>query len=216
MALLSEEADYVFDGAASNDYMARYRRLGQYIPEGSKSGAAAAAVYVTHRVLPLDHAHFGLLPQQTVRAAEAFHARAQTFAAECAKVVHASVPFAPDSNIVCIALNPVSNRDVARANAFVRSLHEELRCDPHKPLQVKEFFGSMTTLRPEAVGVEELHRIAAQLGLDPATFGEGADRLVILRHTLMNPFLIDRENGISYIDRYFEFLGTRVRALMAG
>jgi len=216
MALLSEEADYVFDGAASNDYMARYRRLGQYIPEGSKSGAAAAAVYVTHRVLPLDHAHFGLLPRQTVLAAEAFHARAQAFAAECAHVVHAGVPFAPDSNIVCIALNPVGNRDVARANAFVRSLHEELRCDPHKPLQVKEFFGSMTTLRPEAVGVEELHRIATQLGLDPATFGEGADRLVILRHTLMNPFLIDRENGISYIDRYFEFLGARVRALMAG
>ena len=36
----------------------------------------------------------------------------------------------------------------ARANAFVRRLHEELRCDPQRPLQVKEFFGSITTLRP--------------------------------------------------------------------
>lgn len=215
MALLSEEADYVFDGAASTRYMARYRRLGQYIPEGSKSGAAAAAVYVTHRVLPLDHANFGLLPRQTVRAAEAFHAGAQRFAAECADVVHAGVPFAPDSNIVCIALNPAGNRDIAVANAFVRRLHEELRCDPNKPLQVKEFFGSMTTLRPEAVGTDELHRIARQLGLDPATFRDDADRLVILRHTLMNPYLIDRENGISYLDRYFDYLGARVRALTA-
>ncbi len=29
----------------------------------------------------------------------------------------------------------------------------------------------------------------------------------------MNPYLIDHENGISYIDRYFDFLGRRVRAL---
>ena len=53
------------------------------------------------------------------------------------------------------------------------------------------------------------------LGLDPDSFGaaEGEDRLVILRHTLMNPYLIDRENGISYIDRYFDYLAVLVRAL---
>ena len=215
MALLAEEADYVFDGEGSTDYMTRYRRLGQFIPEGSKSGAAAAAVYVTHRVLPLDHAHFGQLPRQTVLATEAFHDRAARFADELGDIVHACVPFAPDSNLVCLALNPTGNRDVARANAFVRRLHEELRCDPHRPLQVKEFFGSMTTLRPEALGQDELHRIAAQLQLDPDSFNESADRLVILRHTLMNPYLIDHANGISYIDRYFEFLEREVRTLAA-
>src|SRR5688572_6506971 len=213
MVLLSEEADYVFDGEGATEYMARYRRLGQFVPEGSKSGAAAAAVYVTHRVLPLDHANFGQLPRQTVMAAEAFHARARRFALEMGTVVRACVPFAPDSNLVCLALNPTGNRDVGRANAFVRRLHEELRCEPARPLQVKEFFGSMTTLRPEALGEAELHRIAEQLGLDPASFNEDDDRLVILRHTLMNPYLVDRTNGISYIDRYFDYLATRVRAL---
>ena len=215
MALLSEQADYVFDGDGACGYMERYRRLGHYIPEGSKSGAAAAAVYVTHRVLPLDHAHFGRMPAQTVRAAEAFHARARRFARELADVAHACVPFAPDSNLVCLALNPASNRDVARANGFVRSLHDALRCDPRQPLQVKEFFGSITTLRPEALGIEDLHRIAGELQLDPSTFEGEADRLVILRHTLMNPYLIDAENGISYIDRYFDYLAGRVRALVA-
>ena len=63
MALLSEEADYVFHGATPKDYLSRYRNLGQYIPEGSKSGAMAAAVYVTHKVLPLDHRQFGQLPR---------------------------------------------------------------------------------------------------------------------------------------------------------
>ena len=216
VALLSEEADYVFHGEAPKDYMGRYRSLGQFIPEGSKSGAAVAGVYVTHKVLPLDHAHFGRLPAQTIRSAEAFHARALRFADELQDVVRAVVPFAPDSNLVCFALNPVGNRRVAAANAFVRRLHDELRSDPSKPLQEKQFFGSVTTLRPEALGETETRRILDALGLDPATLGEdGGDRLMILRHTLMNPYLIDHENGISYIDRYFDYLGGRVRALLS-
>jgi glutamate/tyrosine decarboxylase-like PLP-dependent enzyme len=219
MALLAEAADYVFHGHSAEDYLARYRHLGRFIPEGSKSGAAAAAVYVTHKVLPLDHEHFGLLPRQTVLAAEAFHARAHAFAREIADVAQATVPFAPDSNLVCLALNPAGNADVAHANAFVRTLHDELRCDPSQPLQLKQFFGSMTTLRPEALGEREMRAILRSLGLDPATLGcnedDGGDRLVILRHTLMNPYLIDRENGISYIDLYFDHLARRVRALLA-
>jgi glutamate/tyrosine decarboxylase-like PLP-dependent enzyme len=217
MTLLAESADYVFHTTSAEDYLARYRRLGQFIPEGSKSGAAAAAVYVTHKVLPLDHAHFGLLSRQTVLAAEAFHARSQAFAREVADVARVRVPFAPDSNLVCLAVNPLGNTDVARANAFVRALHDELRCDPSQPLQLKQFFGSMTTLRPEALGETEMHGILRTLGLDPVTMGrsdqDDSDRLVILRHTLMNPYLIDRENGISYIDLYFEHLARRVRAL---
>jgi glutamate/tyrosine decarboxylase-like PLP-dependent enzyme len=212
MTLLAERADYVFHGEAAGDYLTRYRGLGQYIPEGSKSGAAAAAVYVTHKVLPLDHAHFGRLPRATVRAAEAFHAGARRLALELADCAHVLVPFAPDSNLVCLALNPAGNTQAERANAFVRALHDELRSDPTHPLQLKEFFGSVTSLRPELLGPAETARILGTLGLDPASLGDGgADRLLILRHTLMNPYLVDRENGISYIDRYFGFLARRVR-----
>jgi glutamate/tyrosine decarboxylase-like PLP-dependent enzyme len=216
MALLSEQADYVFQDGASTDYLTRYRQLGQFTLEGSKSGATAAAVYVTHRVLPLDHANFGKLMRQTVHAAEAFQARAQRFSREMADVVRADIPFAPDSNLVCLALNPAGNRDLAKASAFVRKLYEELRCDPRQPLQFKQHFASITTLRRKILGAAEMQRILASIGIDPATVGEhqDADRLVILRHTLMNPHLIDHENGISYIDRYFDYLTIPVRRLL--
>jgi len=213
MALLAERADYVFHGGTPGDYLARYRSLGQFIPEGSKSGAAAAAVYVTHKVLPLDHAHFGLLPCATVRAAEIFHAHAQRLTLELADWVQVLVPFAPDSNLVCLALNPRGNRSITVANAFVRELHDTLRCDPHQPLQTKEFFGSVTTLRPDMLGPAQATRIFTALGLDTGTLDPREDRLMILRHTLMNPYLIDHENGISYIGRYFDFLGRRIRTL---
>ena len=214
MALLAESADYVFHDHAPRGYRARYRNLGQFIPEGSKPGANAAAVYVTHKVLPLDHAHFGQLPAQTVRAAEAFHAEALAFAGRVRDRVRVTVPFPPDSNLVCVAFNPVGNRDLAAANAFARRLHDDLRVDPRAPLQDRSFFGSATTLRPQALGEAGMRRILDALGLDPAADGDAEDHLVILRHTLMNPWLIDRHNGISYIALYFRHLAQRIETLL--
>lgn len=215
VSLLAEQADYVFHGDAAPDYFARHRRLGQVIPEGSKSGAAAAAVYVTHRVMPLDHLHFGALPRQTIRATEHFVARVEAFAQAIAPMAQVAIPFMPDSNLVALALNPAGNLDVARANRFVQALHDGMRCDPRHPLQMRQFFGSATTLRPGIVGDAALIRLCARLQLDPSTFDDGdADRLVILRHTLMNPYLLDHENDISYIDRYFEYLAARIREVV--
>lgn len=217
MQLLAEDADYVFSPDDPADFFQRYRQLGRYIPEGSKPGAAAAAVYVTHQVLPLDHEHFGALPRESILATEAFRTAATRFAARNEAWLTCRIPFEPDSNLICLALNPAGNRDVARMNRFVRELHRGLSFDPRQPLQSREFFGSMTTLRPEVLGPEETARALASLGLDPATLdagGEDDDRLVILRHTLMNPFLLDTGNGISYLELYFDYLERQARRLV--
>ena len=166
-------------------------------------------------MLPLDHANFGQLPAQTVRSAEAFHAAAQAFAARVQDKVRVTVPFPPDSNLVCVAFNPVGNRVIGIANDFARRLHDELRVDPSVPLQDRSFFGSATTLRPQVLGEAGMQRILDALDLDAAIDGDDEDHLVILRHTLMNPWLIDRHNGISYIDMYFQYLEKRIGALLA-
>lgn len=214
MPLLAVDADYVFTEAPSDEYLIRYRQLGRYIPEGSKPGAMAAAVYVTHRVLPLDHEHFGKLPAQTLLAAEAFAARAERFAAECAGLVHACIPFAPDCNLVCLALNPHGNTQIDAMNRFVRRLHDEMRIDMHQPLQSREFFGSTTTLHPAQLGAAAARALLKRLGLAEDSWG-AEDRIHILRHTIMNPFLLDAENGVSYIDLYFDFLKRRIEMLAA-
>ncbi len=217
MGLLSERADYVFSDGERGDYHDRYRQLGQFVLEGSKPGAAAAAVYVTHKVLPLDHRNFGLLPKQTILAAEAFCEAAARFAVDIAPWARVQVLTPPDSNLVCLALNPAGNEDLAFTNAFVRQLYNELRCDPGRPVQVKQFFASITTVRQSMVGAQPLHDVLVGLGIEPATLSEesGVDHLVILRHTLMNPYLLDVENGISYIARYFEHLGAHLRSEIA-
>lgn len=216
MALLAEDADYVFADDGGEDFFRRYRHLGRYIPEGSKPGTAAAAVYVAHRVLPLNHEHIGRLQAQTIRAREAFVAAARRFTERMRERLACTVPFPPDSNLVCLALNPAGNRSVTAMNDFVRRLLADLRCDRATPLQAHAFYGSSTTLRPEALGPADTARVLAELDLDPASLaseGDG-DRLLILRHTLMNPFLLDAENDISYIERYFEFLEGLVGRLL--
>lgn len=56
-------------------------------------------------------------------------------------------------------------------------------------------------------------RIFQSLGLDTSALDPEQDRLMILRHPLMNSYLIDHQNGISYIDGHFDFLKRCIRAL---
>ena len=69
-------------------------------------------------------------------------------------------------------------------------------------------------IRCQALGEAGMRRILDELSLDAATDGDAEDHLVILRHTLMNPWLIDDRNGISYIDMYFQYLEQRIGALL--
>ena len=61
-------------------------------------------------------------------------------------------------------------------------------------------------------------RVLAGLGLDADALDpddDEADRLVVLRHTLMNPFLLDEGNGSTYLAGYFAFLERLVAGLVA-
>ena len=191
MELLAEEADYVFSVNENDVISNAIGNSERYIPEGSKSGAIAAAVYVTHSVMPLDHKHFGKLPTRRGVGCQVFRQAIEDFSRRVSHRLTCYVPFEPDTNLVCLALNPVGNRDITTMNQFVRRLHDILRCDPGVPLQRREYFGSITTLRPNTMGSEDSQRIYAALGLELIADDRGnmpEESLVILRHTLMNPF----------------------------
>jgi glutamate/tyrosine decarboxylase-like PLP-dependent enzyme len=221
---VAHDAPYVFNAgfgarAAAGEWRAPFRALGRYILEGSKSGAAAAAVYVTHRTLPLDHRHFGRLQRESLLAAEYFFDRVRRLAAEIADVAHLALPCEPDSNLICLAINPVGNASLSRMNAFMQRLYGHLRVDRAQPVQLRQFFGSSTQVSADALGETAARRLLAALHLDPAVLREApggderaASHVVVLRHTLMNPWLLDEANGVNYIDLYCGYLAGLVRA----
>ena len=107
------------------------------------------------------------------------------------------VPFEPDSNLICLAVNRNGNRSLGRMNRFARRAFRRMRVDAARPVQFARFIGSYTSLRREGGADGQCGRILRDLGIDPKTFvavpvrpGEEADHIFILRHTLMNPFLI--------------------------
>lgn len=224
---VAHDAPYVFNAvfnarAAAPEWRAPFRALGRYILEGSKSGAAAAAVYVTHRTLPLDFRHFGRLQGESLRAAEYFFDRVRRLAAAIGDVAHLALPCEPDSNLICLAINPAGNASLARMNAFMERLYGHLRVDRAQPVQMRQFFGSSTQVSRAALGEAGAQRLLGELRLDAATLREApggdersADHVVVLRHTLMNPWLLDETNGVNYIDLYCDYLAGLVRTELA-
>lgn len=203
-------------------YFHKFRRLGTYILEGSKPGAAAAAAYVTHRVLPLDAEHFGKLLEQSVQNAEYFHDRILALRNRINDKVHVSIPIQPDSNLVCIAFNPVGNESTAVANAFTATLYNHLNVNHSVQMQTRAFFSSSTMLYKRMLRTKDVGRVLDELGIAPYTFTDmpddparDADGLLVLRHTLMNPWLRNNVHDIDYIEMYCQYLEKLVLELAA-
>ena len=112
---------YIYDGADRHSGADRLAQLGDYILEGSKAGAAAAAVHVSHQVLPLDAEHFGRVCGHTIRAAEHLFERLQEMSRRLAGACRIAMPVEPDTNLVCIAVNPAGNNSLARMLAVERA-----------------------------------------------------------------------------------------------
>lgn len=212
--LVTQDAAYVFV-APEGDAEARYRRVGRYSLEGSRPGAPAAACYVNHRVLPLDAGHFGEVIARSVRACEALYDRLPSLRQQLAPVATLAVPFEPDCNLVCLAVNPRGNRSLAEANAFGRSLFESMAVRADTPVQVRRFFASCTTLELSHLGAAERSALADQLDVDLGR--PDASGVFLLRHTLMNPWLLSSpgEGEPTYVEAYAHFLVELVKARVA-
>ncbi|MEZ6197893.1 MAG: pyridoxal-dependent decarboxylase [Planctomycetota bacterium] len=222
---ITQRAAYVFDlGESDVESTTRDRlhNLGQYILEGSKPGSSAAAVHITHRMMPLDAAGFGTIIEETIHACEQLRQIVLLRRDELADLAVVRIPFQSDSNLICLAINPAGNRDLAVMNAFGRELFAEMKVDPDKPVQVKEFIGSYTSLVHGNMAPERAARLLGELGIDPATFvaapedpSREADHVFLLRHTLMNPWLAGRDGGRNYLRLYWDYLSDLIRRRLA-
>ena len=218
-SFVGEKPPYVYDQAENEKHTVsskkRLHQLGDYILEGSKSGAAAAATWLTHTVVPLDCEHFGRLCRQTVRTTECLHQELLALAVWLAPSCQLSIPVVPDTNLICLSVNPAGNCNLRTANDFARRVYRHLAVDKEQPVQTRQFIGSYTAVRRAALSDESADQLARAIGVDPATFvvdvddrDRQADHLFLIRHTLMNPWLRVADQGQTYLDRYCQYLVT--------
>lgn len=221
---ISQKAAYVFDvkeDPLKKPAAKKLLGLGQYIMEGSKPGSAAAAAYVTHRCIPLHNEGFGRIMAHSMRACEYFYDKLLDVRRNLKELVTITIPFTPDTNLICFAINPKGNPHLALMNHFSRKVFQHMKINPNQPLQAHDFFGSFTSLSKDVLTEDDASRIFEELGINNDTFCQHvtdrtreSDHIYLIRHTLMNPWLLYEDNGANYIDRYCGFLFRAIKTEM--
>ncbi|HEU5170627.1 MAG TPA: hypothetical protein VFU46_08810, partial [Gemmatimonadales bacterium] len=161
------------------------RVLGRYIFEGSKPGAAAAAVWLSHKVLPLDERGYGYLIEQTVLGARRLHAALRTAALDPFRVV--LLP-EPDINIVNYVVTHPALATLEMLNRFNERVYLELSLS--RTGAAPEYIVTRTRFQSPMYDGAVAELLAEAGVAHEAWRASGAAGLVVLRSTVMDPFLI--------------------------
>jgi glutamate/tyrosine decarboxylase-like PLP-dependent enzyme len=203
--LVSVEAPYLFhrEGAASG-------YLGRFIFEGSKPGAAAAGVWMSHQVLPLNARGYGRLVGQTAQGALALHRRLD--GGDWGEFSVVPLP-RPDLNVVCFAIGHPRLASLEATNAFVTRLYEAMSIGGGRGARQLDYFVTKTVLRAQEYGRSALPTVEA-LGFSEADYRR-AGGLAVLRCTVMDPFLARPQGGVDFIDGFATTLAEVMRDELA-
>jgi glutamate/tyrosine decarboxylase-like PLP-dependent enzyme len=185
--LARQEAPYLADPAGDLRTERGTEAIGPYILEGSKPGAAAAAVWLSHKLIPLDTTGHGLLIRETIRNACELHALLQRYPMLVPGQRVQAVPLCPPgSNIVCYAFRPAGKCGLGMLNAANRRIYERFTMQPGQRVYDRAFFVSRTTLGPAQYSETTVGRFLANLGVDPGEYRR--EGVFLLRSVLMNPW----------------------------
>lgn len=181
--LISYFAAYVFEEAEENPQL-----LGSYILEGSKPGAAAAAVWAAHRLVPLHWGGYGRLIGSSIGGARQFYRsllEQPLFSANGRRYL--ALPLTePDLNIVVYAFNEQGNTDLAAMNALNQRICEH-GFRPSGPLLSSDFILSKTSLEQKEYQDTPL-AFLRRFGI-PEEEWRRVGSVFVLRSCVVTPFL---------------------------
>jgi glutamate/tyrosine decarboxylase-like PLP-dependent enzyme len=200
--ILRQDAPYIEEGVSGPEDERSGERIGVYILEGSKPGAAAASVWLSHSTIPLDATGHGRLIRDTIRNTCRLHALLEHWSAiDPQTTVRAVALCPPDSNILCYALRPTEEKPgLAVINALNRELYERFSISSKRGRKVFEqsFFVSRTVITADHYRPETVADFLERLGVSAEEYAEHG--VLLLRSTLMNPWLVSaRKRGRDYL-----------------
>jgi len=177
--LVATDPPYLAVAASVND---EQPVMGRFIFEGSKPGAAAAAVWLSHRTIPLTTAGHGRLIAATLRGARDLHALLGSSDFSPFSVVRLPEP---DLNIVCFLLHHPALETLAELNALNEYIYGELSPAAEKPPPYIITRTRLTSPAYDTVLQSLLSDLRGGGGSYVDSSGQG---ITVLRATVMNPF----------------------------
>lgn len=184
--LARQEAPYLQEATSDFRDEEASEQVGVFTLEGSKPGATAAAVWLSHRSIPLDSFGHGALVRDTVRNACELYALLSDHPEPGA--VQAECLCRPGSNIVCYAFRPRGSARLTEVNALNKELYDRFSLGIGKTQSMygQTFLVSRTTISPTQYSLETVSGFLSRMGVTPDEYLESG--VFLLRSVLMNPW----------------------------
>jgi glutamate/tyrosine decarboxylase-like PLP-dependent enzyme len=199
--------------------------VGPYILEGSKPGAAAAACWLSHRMISPDRSGYGELMRASLLTAREFYERlvhwdvaARTCGEDLSYRLMPLTAMPPDTNIVCfLAIPRCGPISLARTNALNQQIYENFTLGDRDYSYSQPFFLSRTIFEHSTYSASAVAPVLERAGIDPAEFQR--EGLFVLRATWMSPYhLLASETGHrqSLLTEFMERLGNKAQDALRG
>ena len=168
--------------------------IGVYVLEGSKPGAAAAAAWLSHSLIPLENTGHCRRVRANIRTACELASSLGHYPrlvrddadTQAAPSVRAVLLCPPESNIVCYAFRPSCQATLAQINSLNQRLFERFSVRQGSRMHSLPFFVSRTTLAAARYAHRTVQGVLGRLGATDAEYAKHG--IVLLRSVLMNPW----------------------------
>ncbi len=218
LPLVRQEAPYIDEQLERGKVQRQAESIGVYVLEGSKPGAAAASVWLSHSTIPLDNTGHGRLLRDTVRNACLLHSLLEYWPQlepDEQAHVRAITLCPPDSNIVCCSFR-APGMTLVEINRLNKELYENFSLTPEQRSHMHEqkFFVSRTHMSPPRYRLESMRPFLDRLGASDESYRQHGVKL--LRMTLMSPWITpSRVEGRDLLVELTAELYDKARALCA-
>ncbi|HNY73861.1 MAG TPA: pyridoxal-dependent decarboxylase [Syntrophales bacterium] len=202
--LISYFAAYVFERTDDNPML-----LGSYILEGSKAGAVAAAVWMAHRVVPLNITGYGRIIGYSIEGAYRFY---RSLLSSPPLVVAGRrfevIPLSrPDINIVDYAFHEQGNGSLEEMNRLNLAIYEQCSYKAG-PVYLSDFIMSKTALSREEYG-DAPAAFIEKFGIAAGEW-DRLESVYVLRSCILTPYLT---SNTTYEEYWRNFMQAMERAI---
>jgi len=200
--LVAETAPYCLDREDTTQADSSSPQLGKFILEGSKPGAIAAAVWFSHKLIPLNEDGYGRQLAVLCKIARDFdHLVGQRD--------QLTSLFRPDTNIVCLYAKEKGVQSLSDLNRLNEALASRFGVKDVASIQSYDYLVSRTTISTKSKRAKEDAFLS--------TLQQDADQVSVLRLVFMNRWVEANEHsGKSYLVDFLDRLEVEVTAHAAG
>ncbi|MFA6530091.1 MAG: pyridoxal-dependent decarboxylase [Candidatus Micrarchaeia archaeon] len=208
--LISYFAAYVFESGKNTPVL-----LGSYIMEGSKAGATAAAVWASHRLVPLNITGYGEIIGRSIEGAQMFTRSLESIKSLKVKGKEFLVQplvWTPDFNIICMAFNEKGNANLENMNELNSKIYSESSY-VEGPVYKNDWITSNTELSKEDYG-DAPKEFVKRLGI-PEKEWNRVGKVRVLRVCMLNPFISNFQNYGSLWQGFLKILEKKIEEAIA-